>query len=149
MKIIMALLLTAFVLPASIKAAESEFHASSKFSFSHNDMCGAGKSASSLAEGLNCLGVLNLYGSGTKGAWSYSYSAGAKACYDTAITSRVFKRNLKHEEKAPVCDELKKEGKAENNPHPLGQLLVRKTALNKGFSHGNALLRPAGRRFID
>ncbi len=33
-----------------------------------------------------------------------------QACYDTVITSRIFKRNLKHEEKAAVCDELKEEG---------------------------------------
>ena len=33
-----------------------------------------------------------------------------QACYDTVITSRIFKRNLKHEEKASVCDELKEEG---------------------------------------
>lgn len=32
-----------------------------------------------------------------------------EACYDTVITSRIFKRNLKHEEKASVCDELKAE----------------------------------------
>ncbi|HAT72051.1 MAG TPA: hypothetical protein DCS63_04470 [Elusimicrobia bacterium] len=33
-----------------------------------------------------------------------------EACYETAITSRIFKRNLKHEEKSSVCDELKEEG---------------------------------------
>lgn len=33
-----------------------------------------------------------------------------QACYDTVITSRIFKRNLKHEEKAAVCDELREEG---------------------------------------
>jgi hypothetical protein len=33
-----------------------------------------------------------------------------QACYDTVITSRIFKRNLRHEEKASVCDELKEEG---------------------------------------
>ena len=33
-----------------------------------------------------------------------------QACYDTVITSRIFKRNLRHEEKAAVCDELKEEG---------------------------------------
>jgi hypothetical protein len=36
--------------------------------------------------------------------------AALQACYDTVITSRIFKRNLKHEEKAAVCDELKEEG---------------------------------------
>ena len=36
---------------------------------------------------------------------------GAKyqACYDVAITSRIFKRNLKHEEKSQVCEELSAE----------------------------------------
>ena len=29
-----------------------------------------------------------------------------KACYDVAITSRIYKRNLRHEEKSQVCDEL-------------------------------------------
>lgn len=33
-----------------------------------------------------------------------------QACYDTVITSRIFKRNLRHEEKAAVCDELREEG---------------------------------------
>jgi len=33
-----------------------------------------------------------------------------EACYDTVITSRIFKRNLKHEEKSSVCDQLKEEG---------------------------------------
>ncbi|MGD9641130.1 MAG: hypothetical protein AB7V08_00165 [Elusimicrobiales bacterium] len=36
--------------------------------------------------------------------------AALQACYDTVITSRIFKRNLKHEEKASVCDELREEG---------------------------------------
>jgi len=36
--------------------------------------------------------------------------AALQACYDTVITSRIFKRNLKHEEKAAVCDELREEG---------------------------------------
>lgn len=35
--------------------------------------------------------------------------AALQACYDTVITSRIFKRNLRHEEKASVCDELKEE----------------------------------------
>jgi len=29
-----------------------------------------------------------------------------QACYDVTITSRIFKRNLKHEEKSKVCEEL-------------------------------------------
>jgi len=33
-----------------------------------------------------------------------------QACYETLITSRIFKRNLKHEEKSRVCDQLKPEG---------------------------------------
>lgn len=33
-----------------------------------------------------------------------------RACYETLITSRIFKRNLKHEEKSSVCDQLKREG---------------------------------------
>ena len=32
-----------------------------------------------------------------------------QACYNTVITSRILKRNLTHEEKAAVCDELKRE----------------------------------------
>ena len=35
---------------------------------------------------------------------------GWQACYDVAITSRIFKRNLKHEEKSKVCDEVGEEG---------------------------------------
>lgn len=33
-----------------------------------------------------------------------------RACYEAAITSRIFKRNLKHEEKSSVCEELREEG---------------------------------------
>lgn len=35
---------------------------------------------------------------------------GWRACYEAAITSRIFKRNLKHEEKSSVCEELREEG---------------------------------------
>ncbi len=35
---------------------------------------------------------------------------GLRACYEAAITSRIFKRNLKHEEKSSVCEELREEG---------------------------------------
>ncbi|MEW5906044.1 MAG: hypothetical protein AB1734_04580 [Elusimicrobiota bacterium] len=34
---------------------------------------------------------------------------GWRACYEAAITSRIFKRNLKHEEKSSVCEELREE----------------------------------------
>lgn len=37
-----------------------------------------------------------------KGSW--------QACYEVVITSRIFKRNLKHEEKSSVCEELREEG---------------------------------------
>ncbi len=37
-------------------------------------------------------------------------SGAYQACYETLITSRIFKRNLKHEEKSRVCDQLKPEG---------------------------------------
>jgi hypothetical protein len=33
-------------------------------------------------------------------------AGGSRACYNVAITSRIFKRNLKHEEKSGVCEEL-------------------------------------------
>jgi hypothetical protein len=33
--------------------------------------------------------------------------AGAKACYNVTITSRIYKRNLRHEEKSQVCDEVR------------------------------------------
>lgn len=33
-----------------------------------------------------------------------------QACYDVAITSRIYKRNLVHEEKSAVCEELREEG---------------------------------------
>lgn len=35
---------------------------------------------------------------------------GWQACYDVTITSRIFKRNLKHEEKSQVCDEVGDDG---------------------------------------
>jgi len=37
-------------------------------------------------------------------------SRGWQACYDVAITSRIFKRSLKHEEKSKVCEDLGEEG---------------------------------------
>ncbi|HBE87684.1 MAG TPA: hypothetical protein DDW67_00885, partial [Elusimicrobia bacterium] len=33
-----------------------------------------------------------------------------RACYEVSITSRIFKRNLKHEERSSVCEELREEG---------------------------------------
>ncbi len=36
--------------------------------------------------------------------------AALQACYDVAITSRIYKRNLVHEEKSAVCEELREEG---------------------------------------
>lgn len=51
-------------------------------SAAYNDAAGPGKAGSSLTEGLNFLEVLNLYGSGTAGAWEYGYNAGAKATDD-------------------------------------------------------------------
>lgn len=42
--------------------------------------------------------VSNLNISGT--------AAGAKACYDLKIVSRIYKRNLKHEEQSQVCEEV-------------------------------------------
>lgn len=33
-------------------------------------------------------------------------AGGSRACYNVTITSRIFKRNLKHEEKSGVCEEL-------------------------------------------
>jgi len=62
--------------------AQSEFHASNEFSVTQNEVSGAGKNASSLTRGLNYLEVLNLYGSGAKGAWNYNYTAGGKATDD-------------------------------------------------------------------
>ena len=63
-------------------AAQSEFHSSSEFSVTSNELKGAGKGASSLTKGLNYLEALNLYGNGTKGAWNYSYAIGGKATDD-------------------------------------------------------------------
>lgn len=67
---------------APYAAAQSEFHASNEFSVVNNSVKGAGKAASSLTEGNNFLEVLNLYGSGAKGAWNYNYTVGGKATDD-------------------------------------------------------------------
>jgi hypothetical protein len=69
-------------------ADTSEFHASNEFSLVSNEIKGAGKSASSLTKGLNYLEVLNLYGSGSKGAWPYNYTAGGKATDDLRNDSK-------------------------------------------------------------
>ncbi|MCM2267944.1 MAG: hypothetical protein NDI60_09260 [Elusimicrobiales bacterium] len=74
-----AILLAAAAVPAR---AASEFHAANEFSVVNNEIKGAGKAASSLTEGVNFLEVLNLYGSGSKGAWTYNYAAGGKATDD-------------------------------------------------------------------
>lgn len=62
--------------------AETEFHATNELSATYNEAAGPGKAASSLTRGLNFLETLNLYGSGNRGAWDYSYTAGAKATDD-------------------------------------------------------------------
>ncbi|MDD5209692.1 MAG: hypothetical protein PHV36_09915 [Elusimicrobiales bacterium] len=68
--------------PLAAQEAGAEFHASNEFSFTQNEMSGPGKAASSLSKGLNYLEILNLYGNGTKGAWNYNYTVGAKATDD-------------------------------------------------------------------
>ncbi|OGS13670.1 MAG: hypothetical protein A2234_11615 [Elusimicrobia bacterium RIFOXYA2_FULL_58_8] len=82
------LLCASFITPASMAAAQTEFHASSEFSIASNEIKGAGKTASSLTKGLNYLEVLNVYGNGTKGAWNYSYTAGGKATDDLRNDSK-------------------------------------------------------------
>ena len=62
--------------------AAAEIRASNELSAVYNDASGPGKAGSSLTEGLNFLEVLNLYGSGSAGAWDYSWNAGAKATDD-------------------------------------------------------------------
>jgi len=87
-------------------AETSEFHASNEFSVVHNEISGAGKSASSLSKGLNYLEVLNLYGNGAKGAWNYNYTVGAKATDDDrADSKRVSLTNI--------------QGRATNNIHTI------------------------------
>ena len=73
---------------APAPADTSEFHATNEFSVVSNEISGAGKSASSLTKGLNYLEVLNLYGNGTKGAWTYNYTAGGKATDDLRNDSK-------------------------------------------------------------
>jgi len=85
-------------------APASEFHASSELSVTQNDILGPGKASSSLSKGLNFLEVLNLYGNGTKGAWNYNYTVGAKATDDDrADANRVSLTNI--------------QGRATNNTH--------------------------------
>jgi len=67
---------------ASSAAAQSEFHASNEFSVVNNSIKGAGKASSSLTEGNNFLELLNIYGNGTRGMWSYNYAMGGKATDD-------------------------------------------------------------------
>jgi len=67
---------------ATFAAAQTEFHASNEFSVVSNEIKGAGKGASSLTRGLNYLEVLNLYGGGTSGGWTYNYTLGGKATDD-------------------------------------------------------------------
>ena len=67
---------------AAPATAQTEFHAANEFSFTQNDISGAGKDASSLTKGLNYLESLNVYGSGQRGAWTYNYTAGGKATDD-------------------------------------------------------------------
>ena len=73
---------------APAPAGASEFHATNEFSVVSNELNGPGKSASSLTKGLNYLEVLNLYGSGVKGAWTYNYTAGGKATDDLRNDSK-------------------------------------------------------------
>ncbi|MFA6433557.1 MAG: hypothetical protein WCW52_02565 [Elusimicrobiales bacterium] len=85
-------ILLAFAVPAFAReeaaaqqpepARTNELHASNEFSVVNNEIEGAGKNASSLTKGRNYLEVLNLYGLGTKGGWSYNYAVGGKATDD-------------------------------------------------------------------
>ncbi len=78
-----AALFLAFVTPSAAQQdQEAEFHASNEFSVVSNAIEGDGKAASSLTKGFNYLDVLNVYGSGTRGSWTYSYTAGGKATDD-------------------------------------------------------------------
>ncbi len=82
-------LFSALLLAAAAGArAESEFHAANELSVVNNSVKGAGKAASALTEGNNFLEVLNVYGNGTKGAWTYNYAAGAKATDDERADAR-------------------------------------------------------------
>lgn len=104
----LALSAQAFAQETALPAAAntSEFHASNELSAVSNEIKGAGKASSSLTKGLNFLEILNIYGNGTKGAWTYNYSAGAKATDDERNDpKRVSLTNL--------------QGRATNNTHTL------------------------------
>lgn len=84
--------------------AQSEFHAANEFSVTQNDISGPGKDASSLTKGINYLEVLNLYGNGAKGGWTYNYTAGGKATDD-------MRNDVKHLSLTNI------QGRATNNVH--------------------------------
>ncbi|MBI5743049.1 MAG: hypothetical protein HY952_00720 [Elusimicrobia bacterium] len=86
--------------------AASEFHASNEFSVVSNQIKGAGKAASSLTKGLNYLEVLNVYGNGARGEWTYNYTAGGKATDD-----------LRNDAKKLSLTNV--QGRATNNVHTL------------------------------
>jgi len=62
--------------------AMSEIHANNEFSVNYNNVDGAGKSRTSLTQGINYLEMFNIYGNGQKGKWNYNYSFGLKATDD-------------------------------------------------------------------
>ncbi len=93
-----------FALACAPAMAQSEFHASNEFSVTQNDLSGPGKNASSLTKGLNYLEVLNLNGNGTKGSWTYNYTAGGKATDDP-------RNDVKHLSLTNI------QGRATNNVH--------------------------------
>jgi len=74
--------------PAPGADSASEFHASNEFSMVNNEITGSGKTASSLTKGLSYLETLNIYGSGTKGIWTYNYTMGGKATDDLRNDSK-------------------------------------------------------------
>lgn len=78
---------------------------------SENWTAGDGTELSDLEENLR--NNFRLYDEIKYDLAGLTVSKGARnwqACYDVAITSRIFKRNLKHEEKSRVCEEVGEEG---------------------------------------
>ncbi|GEM_PF-5127900 len=77
-----------FVIPSY---AAQKFHLSNEFSQTYNNIAGAGKSQSSLTEGMRFLDVLNANGAGNLSErWTYNFNIGAKATDDIKNDSKVF-----------------------------------------------------------
>lgn len=78
------------ILSISPLRAENEFHVSSEFSYTYNDVSGPGKDQSSLTEGFRYHNLSSFYGNGNIKDIEYNFNVGIKATDDRSDDIKTF-----------------------------------------------------------